>query len=534
MSSLAGTFKLLRFIIRRDRLWLSFWLLGIIVLSVFFAPMLPNMIGDQASSAGLVETMKNPAMVAMTGIVYGDPTALGSMYTQLMMVWTGLVVAIMNIMLVNRHTRKDEEEGRQEIMASLPVGRNANLLAVLLVSVLANLVYALLTALIIPTFGLEGMGFAGSAAFAFGMAACGLVFAAITALFCQIFSSSRAVLGFSLVVLGISYLLRAIGDIQNETMSRISPLGLMQRMQPYVENLIWPLLILLVEAALFFTIAFILSQIRDNGAGLIPARSGRRHASALLRGEWSLAWRQVRGTVIAWVVTVFVFSAAYGSVMGDMGNFLSSNELYQSILGVNPALTSNITNPVVATLMMIMSLVACIPVIVIIHRLHAEENRGRIEQVFAKSVSRSYFFAGYFVIAAIIAVVLQLVSALGFYLMAASTMPEGAISLAMVLKVTFNYLPGLLLFAGLAAFLVGISPRLSFISWIYLVVSFLIMYMGKVANLPEQSAKLSPFGILPQYPVQDFNVGIWVALVGVGLALGLAGLLIYRKRDIRT
>lgn len=92
--------------------------------------------------------MSNPAMIAMLGPAYGlDNYTNGAMFSQMMLLFTIIAVAIMNIFLVTKYTRKEEEEGRSEVIRSLPVGRLSNLSAVMLAGLLINTVIALVVGL---------------------------------------------------------------------------------------------------------------------------------------------------------------------------------------------------------------------------------------------------------------------------------------------------------------------------------------------------------------------------------------------------
>ena len=93
----------------------------------------------------MAETMRNPAMAAMVGRGYGlDNYTNGAMMAHQMLLFTGIAVAIMCILLVARHTRKDEEDGRIELIRSLPTVRLSSLNATLLVMLGVNVVIALL------------------------------------------------------------------------------------------------------------------------------------------------------------------------------------------------------------------------------------------------------------------------------------------------------------------------------------------------------------------------------------------------------
>jgi ABC-2 type transport system permease protein len=533
MYRFKGSFQLIRFILRRDRLYLPLWIIGLVTLAVFFVPMMPDMVGDEASRQALVATMKNPAMVAMMGPAFAENFTLGALYTQFMLVWVTLGCAVFNIMFVVRHTRFDEEAGRLEMLTALPIGRSANLLATLLLVLAVDLLIGLLVLAIMPAFGVETIGISGSATYAFVLSACGWTFAGLTALVSQLSSRARGALGLSLALLGVAYLLRAMGDVGTEVLSWISPLGMATRAEAFVSNLPAPIGLLFAEGLLFAAAASGLQAMRDHGAGLLPQRSGRSRASVLLRGEWTLVWREVRGTVLAWVVVCFALSAAYGSVMGEMNAFIENNAVYQAFMGVGPG-TKDITGPVVSMLILIMSMIAAIPVIVVVNRLVSEERRGRMEQLLAAVGSRVYLFAGYFVVALVVALLMQLANAVGFWMAAASSLGiADALSLAEVMRMAFSYLPAVVAFGGLAALLVGAAPRLTALSWVYLAYAFFVLYVGRTMNLPDWLAKTSPFGLLPSYPVDAFEPGLATAIVGASLALACVGAFVYRFRDIK-
>ena len=69
---------------------------------------------------------------------------IGSLFAHEMLLFTAIAVAIMNILLVGRSTRADEEDGRVELIRSLPVGRLAYLNGAMIVVVLTNVLLAVL------------------------------------------------------------------------------------------------------------------------------------------------------------------------------------------------------------------------------------------------------------------------------------------------------------------------------------------------------------------------------------------------------
>ena len=70
--------------------------------------------------------MGSPATVALAGPRIGvDDYTFGAMMTNEMLALTSIVVALMSIFMVVRHTRGEEETGRSELVLANPVGQLA-------------------------------------------------------------------------------------------------------------------------------------------------------------------------------------------------------------------------------------------------------------------------------------------------------------------------------------------------------------------------------------------------------------------------
>ena len=530
MNAVAQFPRLLKLALRRDRVSLPIWIVAVVGFCIIFVPAFPNIVGTGEEIAVLAEMMKNPAMIAMVGISYGQTYTIAIMYVQMMMVWSALIVAVMNILIVIRHTRADEDEGRLEVIRSLPVGRLANLQSVAVLMLAVNLVVALLLGFGMAAFGVESIDLAGSMVYGFALGACGLFFAAMTMLIVQITQSARGATGLSFLLLGLFYLLRAYGDISAEWASRLSPLGLIQRTFPYDTNQWWPILALVIASVVLVLSAFALNALRDLGQGLLPQRGGRSHASRILSGEWGLAWRLNRTTIIAWAVTIFVFSAAYGSVMNDMESFVNSSELYQQLMGVTDG-SADLVGPVASMLVLIMTMLGAIPVLTTAHKLVSEEKKGRLDPILGKAVSRTRLYAGYALLVVIVSVAMQILTALGFWSVAASVMDD-PIKASLVFKVAFNYLPALLALGALGLCLVGWAKKHTWISWAYLVVSFLLVYVGGILDTPRWLLRLTPFGLIQRWPTEAFSWWPWLGLLLIAAVLGALAAVGFRRRDI--
>ena len=251
-----NTLNLIKHIFKREWKITLIWLIILIGLTLGVATVFSDLYGNAADRMGMAETMSNPAMVALIGPSYGlDNYTNGIMYTQMMLLFSIIAVAIMNIFLVIRYTRKDEEGGRLEVVRSLPVGKLSDLFATMIVCISINLILALISGLGLYFLNIESMSLTGSLLYGTSLGVSGILFGGVTALFSQMSSTSRGSLGYSFIFLGIAYIIRAIGDVSIEALSFISPLGIVMRIEAYASNYWWPIIILLALSVIIFGIA---------------------------------------------------------------------------------------------------------------------------------------------------------------------------------------------------------------------------------------------------------------------------------------
>jgi len=396
-----------------------------------------------------------------------------------------------------------------------------------------NLILTVMMGFGMASFGVDSIDLKGSLAYALAMGGCGLFFAALTMVVVQLNQSTRGAIGASMTILGVFYVVRAYGDVSSEAVALMSPLGIIQRSLPFYRDEWWPGLVLCGISVLLGVVAFVLNFRRDLGQGLLPqAHLRRAHAPRLLSDEWGLAWRLTRGTVFAWSLTVLILAMAYGSVMGEMEDFVKSSPIYEQMMGVGAGST-DIVGPVIAMLVMIMGLIGTIPILTTAYKITSEERKGRMDYILGKTVSRTRLFMGYALLAACTAVVMMILTAVGFYVVAVFVMTD-SLSFTMVVKVAFNYGPALLAMGGLGLFITGWAKKAPWIGWGYLVVCFLAVYMGGMVDLPRWAQRLTPFGLLQRWPTESFSWWPWIGLVIAAIVLTAAGAVGFRRRDVTT
>ena len=111
MTRYTGTWPLVRVALRRDRVIASVWVLLLVV------------------------------------VVYASAAATENLYpTVADRVTAAEAIALLFLVLIRRHTRTEEESGRAELLGGTAVGRDAQLAAAVLESVLVALVLGVLAA----------------------------------------------------------------------------------------------------------------------------------------------------------------------------------------------------------------------------------------------------------------------------------------------------------------------------------------------------------------------------------------------------
>jgi ABC-2 type transport system permease protein len=357
----------------------------------------------------------------------------------------------------------------------------------------------------------------------------GFLFAAVTLLMAQLFSTSRGSAGGAFLMLGIFYMLRAFGDVSENVLSYISPMGLGLRTFAFFENNFQYIGIIFAESLVISGLAYLICAKRDLGQGVFSASKGRANASRFLKSPFGLAWRLTRNGVLVWCLVIFVCGALYGSFLGDIESFISKNDMYKQLVESGYGVAASMTENFIALLNCIISLLSAVPIINLANKIHSEEKHGRLEPVLARSVGRVKMFGCYITIAAVESVAVLFCGALGLYIASANT---GLVTFETLLKAAMVYLPALWVMMGISVLLIGILPKLTVLNWAFYAYSFGAVYFGRLFDMPEWSLKITPFGNIPQLPVQEFNMIPLIVLTLVAVVLTTGGIIAFSRRDI--
>lgn len=94
------------------------------------------------------------------------------------------------------------------------------------------------------------------------------------------------------------------------------------------------------------------------------------------------------------------------------------------------------------------------------------------------------------------------------------------------------FYPAVLVMIGIIAFLNGFQPKLTYLIWNYFIYSFFVLYLGNLMQFPDRVGKLSPFGYVPQVPIEDATFMPLFLLSVVAAGLMIFSFVGFRKRDI--
>lgn len=531
-SALAGTGTLVRFILRRDRIKLPAWLLGITFFVVYYGAALPQIYRTKEDLRAITPFMEGPVGALIAGPGYGvdDPT-IERLLVGIYGMYIILPAALMSILLVSRHTRVEEQAGRAELIRASVVGRHAQLTATLIVAIAANLGLALLIG---GAMAANGFAAGGGLLFGAGVGAAGLAFAGVTAFTVQVTEYSRAAAGLAGAALGAAYVIRAAGDMLSEggsTLSWYSPIAWSQQTRAYVDGRWWPLLLSVAFAAAAAAVGYVLSTRRDVGLGLVAARRGAPGAAPWLRSPSTFAFRLQRASLIGWGAALATTGAIYGAITEPIVDAVE--DLPADVVAVLGGDAANMLDGYLGVMALFDALLVGIFVILGMQGLRSEETTGRTEPVLATATSRWAWLGSHLAVLALGAVGLLLVIGLALGVTTAISVGDAGY-VGDNLAAHLVYTPALLVLLGVAALLFGVLPRAIGATWAVLGFALVIGFFGPILNPPQWVYNLSPMEHVARLPLEDLSWTPLLVLTAVAAGLIAVGLYGYRRRDLET
>lgn len=530
MNAFLGTRQLIRLALRRDRVSLPIWLLVPAVMVYGTTSAYIALYPSGVDRAPLTATIgRNPALVALTGPAF-DLSTPGGFTAWRVLGFLGVLVALMAIFTVTRHTRAEEDTGRHELLAAGVVGRSAPLGAAVLVAGGASSVAGGLAALGILAAGALPVG---ALAFGAALAGIGWVFAGIAAVAAQVGSYARTANAIAGTAIGAAFLARAAGDATDDArwLSWLSPIGWGQQLRPFADERWWVLVLPLAATVVTVAGAFVLLPRRDAGAGLLPDRAGPAGASPALSGPFGLAWRLQRGSLLGWSTGLIVAGAAFGAVAFSITDLVESNPQMRMMVERMGG-SAILVDAFLAQVSSMFGMVAALYGVQATLRMRAEETSVRLEPVLATAVTRLRWMSGHVLFGVAGATVVLAVAGLATGLSHGARIGDVPGALATMFGAAVVQAPAVWIVVGAVTVLYGLLPRFSGAGWGVASAFLLLTLFGPILDLPEVVRDATPFTHVPKLPAESFTFAPVAALTAVAVALLTVGMAGFRRRDI--
>jgi len=530
-GGVTGVGRLFWAALRRDRYQIAVWTVGVGAYLWVTARALFGVYPDQAA----IDVYARLNRLALTEHLFNGPgygvDTLGGIVVYEAGGYVLPVVALMGVFLVVRHTRAAEDSGLAELTGATAIGRQAPLVAALLLATLAGvLVGAAATGALLLRAAQSGRDLpaAGCAAYGLAVTLSVVEFAAVAAVAAQWADHARLANGVAGVAVGVAYLARGVADANDAQWALATPLGWLQGLRPFAGER-WGMAGLGVAWVLLWAgAAFWLGARRDLGAGLRRSRTGPATAPARWGRPLGLAWRLGRLTVAGWAAVLLVLGVAFGAVSDGLMGYAEGWDpaVVEAWLGVDP------TDGFFRLCAVLFAVLATCCGISLVHRARAAEQAGRAELVLAGPLGRLRW-GGAQVAVALAGVAAGLVAAgLGLALGRHYALADG--HAARTVATVLAHFPAAAATAGLAALLVAARPRWAAAVWGYVAWALVVALVGELLKLPAWARDLSFFNHTPALPAAAgaHPVAAWAAVAaaaGVVLALAAAT---FRRRDV--
>lgn len=531
---LAGTGTLFRLMLRRDRIRLPGWTLGLALLMAYFATALQTVLTTQEDLKGMAGFAASPVGALFGGPGYGyDALTIERFVASQYGLYILVGAALMGLLTVTRHTRAEERSGRAELVRANVVGRRAQLTAALLVAGTMSLLVAVLLTVVLAA---AGFGLGGASLFGVGAGAVGLAFAGVASITVQLSEYPRAAAGIAGTVLGAAFVLRGLGDMAAvqgsgpSWLSWFSPLGWSQQTAPFVFDRWWPLLLTLAFACAAALLGYLLADRRDLGAALVPPRGGSATAPAWLRHPFAVAFRLQRASVVGWTLGLLAGGLAYGSFTQPViDGFADAPADLVAVMGGGEDMLSGF----LGLMGLMMAFTVSVFAVLAVQSLRAEETEGRAEPVLATAVGRAGWLGSHVAVTGLGVVWLLLVAGLGMGIGAAASTGDAGLIGDLVLG-HVAHTPAVWLVLAVAALLYGAVPRALPAVWLLVGYGVVVGFFAPILDISATAVDLSPFEHIGEYPLADVAVGAVLTITAVVAAVGAAALAAFRRRDLVT
>jgi ABC-2 type transport system permease protein len=443
-----------------------------------------------------------------------------------------IIVAIWAMLSATRGLRGEEESGRWEILIAAPITKRRATLATirglygsLVITLVVSSLFITLTSLLSHDFTVRAGLF-----FAVTLIATAFLFTSVGALASQIASTRRLAATQAGLILGISFLLRAVADSSPNLswLHWLSPLGWITESAPLTHTRWLGLGLTLLTTIVLTGLTVILSSRRDLGASLISERMLDRDGTKI-SGTIGLWLKLQRAIVAGWMAGFFLMSFAFGLVAhGATTAFGSSSGFQKTFINLGISKMSELFFGVIFLMLTAALMFASVSQV---SALREQEAEGYLDHILVAPVSRTSTLASRIGVSAVSIIAIALCAGLGAF--TGSSLSSGTLSFKDALLAAMNMVPSALLLFGFTIAVFGFAPRAatvvaqSLLAW-----SFLLELIGSSLRLNHWLLDTSFLHHMAFSPAADPRWAQNALVAGIGLILIAIGITAFNRRDI--
>ncbi|MBK9177994.1 MAG: hypothetical protein IPM45_00240 [Acidimicrobiales bacterium] len=441
-----------------------------------------------------------------------------------------LLAGIWGLLAATRLLRGEEESGRVELISTGTV-RPPRLLAIQLGTLAGG--FVLIGGVLAVGAVAGGLPVGGSAMLGAMTALSGLVFATMGAVASQVAVTRRQAAAWTGLVLAASFVLRTAAGAASDVrwLVWVTPLGWAGRTQPLTGPSLVPFALLVAACLVFAGLAVALRARRDLGASVLAIADAGRPSLRLLGSSFAFTVRSNRAMASAWGIGLGSLMLLFGLLVPDVVAWAREDVGLSAEIAIGGARMTS-ADGLLGFLFVFMMVVLSVLAVTLVGAMHEEESSGRLDNLLARPVTRARWFGAR--VAGATLIVAAVAACSGAAAWAGAAVRGADVTVGGVAAATVNTLPVTVFFGGLTLLVFAAAPRLTSGLGIGLAVGlFLLDFIGENLDAPGWLLDLSPFHHVAAVPAVDPAVGPAIALVSVGVVLGVAGLGVFRSRDLQ-
>jgi polyether ionophore transport system permease protein len=491
-----------------------------------------QLLGAMAGNAGLKALLGDTQQITTRG-GFTDWRAIGVIT---------LIASIWGLLAATKAFRGEEAAGRWELfLAGQTTQRRAaaNALAGLGAGVLAMyLLTALLTALVGARHNV-GISPGRSLLLAAAAVAGAAMFVGIGAVNSQLMATRARAAGTAAAVLGVAFMLRAVGDTTSSGhwLVYLSPLGWVEQLHPLTgPQPVW--LLPIAGLVVLCVLLTVLLSGRDLGTSVLADNDTAAARTAMLGSPVLFALRLSWAGIAGWLAAAVVGGALYGSLAKSTGQAFASSGMLRKFTGnlthiAERELQLTGTRVFAGVIFLILMTLIMAYVATAMGRVREDEAEGYLDNLVVRSISRQRWLAGRAGLILAVAVVAGLLAGMAFWAAAASQ--HAGLGFHELLLAGINAAVPAVLLLGIGLLTLGFLPRLtSIICWGLLAWAFLLDMLGSAVKINHWLMDTSLLYHPALAPAVSPNWRIAGTYLAVGTVAALIGGWRFTRRDLQS